>query len=289
MNYEIKGSGLKAKIESMGAQLISLCDDAGREYIWQRTAPFWQNCAPILFPVVGRCENGTLSVNGKNYPMELCHGFAPVSEFELKEQSEHAVTLRLISNTDTRRRYPFAFILDVSYRLDEKGLSTLLTVTNPGKDKMLFGIGGHPGFCCEPLEEYEIDFGQELTLNSLIVDQSLYITPDTKRILDKERILPLRRDLFAGDALIFEEPPFDSVVLRSRRDGHGIEFSFQGFSSFAIWSQTEDAGFVCLEPWNSMGKRPKEGTELANKKGILSLEPGGVFSCQYNMKPLEVE
>ena len=152
MNHEIKGFGLKAKIESWGAQLVSLCDDTGREYIWQRTAPFWQNCAPILFPVVGRCENGTLSVNGKNYPMELCHGFAPVSEFELLEQSEHTVTLRLVSNAETLRHYPFEFIFDVSYILNEKGLSTVLSVTNPGKDKMLFGIGGHPGFCCEPLE-----------------------------------------------------------------------------------------------------------------------------------------
>ncbi len=286
MNYEIKGSGLKAKIESMGAQLISLCDDTGREYIWQRTAPFWQNCAPILFPVVGRCENGTLSVNGKNYPMELCHGFAPVSEFELLEQSEHTVTLRLVSNAETLRHYPFEFIFDVSYILNEKGLSTVLSVTNPGKDKMLFGIGGHPGFCCEPLEEYEIDFGTELTLDSLVVDQAFYITSDTKRILDKERILPLRRDLFAGDALIFEEPPFDSVVLRNRMDGHGIEFSFQGFSSFAVWSQTEDAGFVCLEPWNSMGKRPKEGTELANKKGIITLPGGKRFECSYCIKPI---
>lgn len=286
MDYVIKGSGLKAKIESMGAQLISLCDDAGREYIWQRTAPFWQNCAPILFPVVGRCENGTLSVKGKNYPMELCHGFAPVSEFELLEQSEHTVTLRLVSNAETLRHYPFEFIFDVSYILNEKGLSTVLSVTNPGKDKMLFGIGGHPGFCCEPLEEYEIDFGTELTLDSLVVDQAFYITSDTKRILDKERILPLRRDLFAGDALIFEEPPFDSVVLRNRMDGHGIEFSFQGFSSFAVWSQTEDAGFVCLEPWNSMGKRPKEGTELANKKGIITLPGGKRFECSYCIKPI---
>ena len=286
MNYEIKGSGLKAKIESMGAQLISLCDDAGREYIWQRTAPFWQNCAPILFPVVGRCENGTLSVNGKNYPIELCHGFAPVSEFELLEQSEHTVTLRLVSNAETLRHYPFEFIFDVSYILNEKGLSTVLSVTNPGKDKMLFGIGGHPGFCCEPLEEYEIDFGTELTLDSLVVDEAFYITSDTKRILDKERILPLRRDLFAGDALIFEEPPFDSDVLRNRMDGHGIEFSFQGFSSFAVWSQTEDAGFVCLEPWNSMGKRPKEGTELANKKGIITLPGGKRFECSYCIKPI---
>ena len=286
MNHEIKGFGLKAKIESWGAQLVSLCDDTGREYIWQRTAPFWQNCAPILFPVVGRCENGTLSVNGKNYPMELCHGFAPVSEFELLEQSEHTVTLRLVSNAETLRHYPFEFIFDVSYILNEKGLSTVLSVTNPGKDKMLFGIGGHPGFCCEPLEEYEIDFGTELTLDSLVVDQAFYITSDTKRILDKERILPLRRDLFAGDALIFEEPPFDSVVLRNRMDGHGIEFSFQGFSSFAVWSQTEDAGFVCLEPWNSMGKRPKEGTELANKKGIITLPGGKRFECSYCIKPI---
>ena len=57
MLITLTDSKTTAVIDSTGAQLISLKDPSGREYIWQRAPKFWKKCSPLLFPVVGNCRN----------------------------------------------------------------------------------------------------------------------------------------------------------------------------------------------------------------------------------------
>ena len=52
MIVKLENSLLTAGIDTMGAQLISLKDSSGTEYIWQRDPAVWKNCSPILFPIV---------------------------------------------------------------------------------------------------------------------------------------------------------------------------------------------------------------------------------------------
>ena len=57
MIITLKNGCLTAGIDTMGAQLISLKDKEGTEYIWQRDPEVWKNCSPILFPIVGNLRN----------------------------------------------------------------------------------------------------------------------------------------------------------------------------------------------------------------------------------------
>ena len=49
MLITIKDSKTTAVVDSTGAQLISLKDASGREYIWQRDPDYWKKCSPLLF------------------------------------------------------------------------------------------------------------------------------------------------------------------------------------------------------------------------------------------------
>ncbi len=295
MIYTLKQDGLQAKIDSRGAQLISLTDLNGIEYIWQRKEPYWEECAPVLFPVVGRCRDGVLTFEGKTYPMSEIHGFALSMEFELAEQTENSLCFRLTDSPATHEKYPFPFILEVKHTLADAGVCTEFTVRNSGDTDMLFGIGGHPGITCplaegESFEDYVLDFGKTVTLDSLCVSPEGEIQPQKKkRILNQEQVLSLSRALFEPDALIFENPPFDSLLLKSKKSGHGVQFSFENFSTFALWTECPpaQAPFLCLEPWNSMGRRTGEGTELSQKAGIITLPVGEKFSCSYRIQPLK--
>ena len=62
MIVTLKNNGFSAKIDSYGAQLISLQDPAGTEYIWQRDPKHWANCSPLLFPIVGNCRDNKLII-----------------------------------------------------------------------------------------------------------------------------------------------------------------------------------------------------------------------------------
>lgn len=46
MIYTICNSALTACIDETGAQLISLKDKNGTEYIWQRDPAVWSSCSP---------------------------------------------------------------------------------------------------------------------------------------------------------------------------------------------------------------------------------------------------
>lgn len=294
MIHTISNGKLTAKIDSLGSQLISMTDQNGLEYIWQRETPYWQQCAPIPFPVVGRCKDGIITVDGQDYPMPDCHGFAQNMDFETAELTDSSVTLRIRDNEETRKAYPFAFLFEVTHKIENDTLSTVLRVVNRSDREMPFGVGGHPGYRLpllpdEKFTDYELDFGKPLTLDTSCVDENFMISSTlARRVVTDARTLSLDRNLFAADALIFENPPFDSVILRSKKSGLGIHFGFKGFSTFAVWTEAapSEAAFLCLEPWNGMGVRSGEGTELAKKKGTLFLAPQQEFVCTYSAAPL---
>ena len=52
MQCTLTNSYLKATFESFGAELISLQDTDGKEYVWCGDSAFWGRHAPILFPFV---------------------------------------------------------------------------------------------------------------------------------------------------------------------------------------------------------------------------------------------
>ena len=88
MIVTIQSGNVSAQIDSFGGQLLSFEKD-GKEYIWQRNPAYWNSCAPILFPVVGRLRNKVLSVKGRDYPMTM-HGFVR------ERQDKGAVSLELL-------------------------------------------------------------------------------------------------------------------------------------------------------------------------------------------------
>ena len=292
MIYTITDGKLTAKIDSLGAQQISLTDETGLEYIWQRKAPHWKDCAVVIFPIVGRCKDGIITVDGKEYSMPECHGFAPLMEYDVAEQTESSITFVLTDNGYTRTKYPFAFRFLVKYAFENGTLVTTLTTENPGNSDLIFGVGGHPGYRCpllpgEDYTDYEVDFGKKLTLETQDIEGDFFISADKRiRVLTDEQILPLDKKLFANDALLFENPEFDAITYRGKKSGKGLHFAFENFKAFAMWSDDTSPSsdsFVCFEPWNSMGKRAGEGTELAKKKDIVTLAPGKSFTCSYRV------
>ena len=49
----LKNDILSIKVDRHGAELWSIRDHSGREFIWQADPAFWKRHAPVLFPIVG--------------------------------------------------------------------------------------------------------------------------------------------------------------------------------------------------------------------------------------------
>ncbi len=146
MKYTIKSDKLTAVIDSFGAELCSVKDASGREYIWT-AEDVWKRHAPLLFPFVCNTASKKYTVNGKEYALSN-HGFTRDTDFPTAESTDSAVELSYKSDDSTKAHYPYDFEFSAKYSLSGSVLSVALTVKNTGSEDMPFFIGGHPGFLC---------------------------------------------------------------------------------------------------------------------------------------------
>ena len=147
----IRNSELTAVIDSAGAQLVSLKDRSGKEYIWQRDPRFWDRCSPLLFPVVGGCRDNRIVIDGSEYSLPK-HGFCKDMEFHRTTRTDCSVSFLLQDSEYTKTMYPWSFCLSLTYELQHGSLLLKYRVTNKDSSALYYCIGAHPGFCC-PMEE----------------------------------------------------------------------------------------------------------------------------------------
>ena len=142
---ELKNEQLSIIVSEKGAELQSIKDASGKEYLWQGDPTYWPRRSPILFPIVCSVNDETYSVDGKTYHLPR-HGFARDATFKLIAQSERKATFALESSEETKKVYPYDFTLSISYVLDENRIGVIWHVHNTDTQEIHFQIGGHPAF-----------------------------------------------------------------------------------------------------------------------------------------------
>ncbi len=116
---QIENAILRVNAKLLGAELVSIFDKRDNtEHLWQGNPAYWAAHAPILFPIVGRCNNDTLLFKGEKYKMEK-HGFARRNEFHLIAQTEDSMSFELCSNQQIKQMYPFDFSFRITYLLQD--------------------------------------------------------------------------------------------------------------------------------------------------------------------------
>lgn len=167
----------------------------------------------------------------------------------------------------------------MAYTLTENGYETAFTVENTGDKPMPYAIGGHPGFNIPvdeqaAFEDYVIRFEKEETQRcpGIVGDKLLDYSQITLE-LQGEREIPLRHELFARDALIFENLNSHTVALVNPATGKGVEMEFSQFPLLGIWSAQNNGPYVCLEPWTGCGTLATEGTSSSRRRACAPWPP----------------
>ena len=70
---ELKNDYISIRVSEKGAELQSIQDNKGKEYLWQADPMFWPRHSPILFPIVCSVNNETYRVDGKEYHLVIWH------------------------------------------------------------------------------------------------------------------------------------------------------------------------------------------------------------------------
>ncbi|MBC7958758.1 MAG: aldose 1-epimerase family protein, partial [Vallitaleaceae bacterium] len=218
--YKIENDQLKIQINSMGAELDSIYNKNYQlEYLWNADPAFWPKKSPVLFPIVGTLKNDEYYFQNRSFKMGR-HGFVREKEFEVAELSPENLKFSLQSNEETLKQYPFDFLFDVIYSITGNCLKVTYQVTNTGTHVMYFSVGGHPAFML-PLEaatvyeDYFLEFSAIENAGRWPISKDGLIEGAPVPLLVNTNILPLNKQLFQQDALVFKDLRSDKVSLRS--------------------------------------------------------------------------
>ncbi len=282
----IASEGLTARINPFGAELSSLTDAAGREYMTDADPAFWSGRAPVLFPIVGALAEDTLRVDGQGYTMPK-HGFARRSAFTLVEQAANRAVFRLEDSAGTRASYPFAFALDMAFTISGMTLAMEARVHNTGDTPLPFSFGFHPAFA------WPLPGGADKTAHRVVFEQD---EPQDIRQLEgasglmrpgglptpvKGRELALDPELFRADALIWTELGSRSLTYGAE-GGASLDVAFPDTPMLGIW-QIPGARYICIEPWQGHADPIGYEGDFRDKPGVVTLPAGGSQSFRMDV------
>ncbi|MGL5296483.1 MAG: aldose 1-epimerase family protein [Culicoidibacterales bacterium] len=276
------------EIEKIGAQLCKVYrKDLAIDYIWHGDDKYWGRHAPILFPIVGKVANDTYYHEGVAYHLPQ-HGFARDTEFFVRDVSDIHVVFEICSQGQDN--YPFAYVLEITYRLDQEVLFIDWTVKNLSETQMYFSIGAHPAFSTQLIagdhfKDYYLTFQQPEDLTAMLLDPSLGLfNGEVSEVAEDTNQLALDYSLFERDALVYNNFQGGAMTLRSHNHSHGVTYQFKDFPYVALWTPPgKEAEFICIEPWYGYADTIEGPFEISKKPGIQQLAKNGCFTSQQIM------
>lgn len=277
---------LTISIVTHGAELCSIIDRSGREYLWQADPRYWKRHSPILFPIVGSVRDGHFTIDGRQYSMSQ-HGFARDSDFTPLGSTGDEAWYELTSSDTTLAAYPYKFRLQVGYRLTGETVTVIWRVTNTDDRDIYFQIGAHPAF-------YYPDYGSDGERGYLWFDREdsftylrigdgacASLTPHSQPL--DGHLLRLDTHTFDIDTFIIDGSQLTSVALLDRERRPYLTMQFDS-PLLGIWSPPrKDAPFVCIEPW--YGRCDREGFEgeFRDRDHVNRLAAGQTFEASYKI------
>jgi galactose mutarotase-like enzyme len=275
----IRSPAVEVQIDPQGAQLSSLRDAQGRDYLWHGDPAIWAGRAPILFPIVGALNDGHFRIGARRFQLGR-HGFARGSRFAVIEQGAGSATFRLQSTAESLAVYPFPFRLEIEYRLEGHTLAITTSVFNTGEARMPASLGYHPGFLW-PLPgsdraSHYIEFDNDEPAPIRRIDAHGLLRPERFPTPIVGRRLTLEDTLFRDDVVILDT--FTSRRARlCNENGPRIEVGFPAARYLGLWTKP-GAPFICIEPWQGITDPASHAGELFDKPGIFIVEPGASHS-----------
>lgn len=285
MRVYLENETVKVEIETFGAEIKSLVKKAtGQEYMWCANPAYWGKTAPFLFPFIGKLVEEKYTYEGKVYPAQK-HGFGQRVGYEIVEQEADRIVLRTTDTKETYADYPFRFILDIEYILQEDAVRENWYVKNTGDNTMYFSVGGHAAFTC-PLKG-EGRTGQQIKLFgaehknmifSLRINEKGLVTDELLMLDVEDSLVKIDEHTFDSDALVFDGEGVTAVGLCDEAGKEYVRVECDA-PVWGVWSMPDNgASYVCLEPWYGICDYEGYEGELSERPYTNVAEPGETWT-----------
>lgn len=280
---------LTIKVKEHGAELSSIVKN-GIEYLWQADPKFWGRHSPVLFPIVGSVWGGEYRVGETAYSLGQ-HGFARDMDFFLVRQTETEVRYRLESSSETLKKYPWHFCLEIGYRLHHDSIDVIWEVKNTGEEELFFQIGAHPAFyypdySLQSQRRGFLSFDRNKGLECIRIKEKGCVDAETKHPLTipEDGLFELANNTFDEiDTIMLQDAQISKVTMYRVDRTPWLTLSFDA-PVVGIWSPPgKNAPFICLEPWYGRCDRAYYNGDYRHKDWINRLQPGQTFNASYTI------
>lgn len=281
MLHIIKNDYLLVTATEQGAELQSIQDAGGVEYLWQGDPKYWKSRATNLFPFVGRLADQKYYLDGACYRLDI-HGFARHSRFNVVESDDLHMVFELTDSEELLAMFPRKFVFRVIYTLNSNTLEITYQVKNTDEKVMRFGLGGHPGFNIPfgggAFEDYRIRFAEKCHPRRVLFSDKVLVESETDYTLQDDQYIPLQHGLFDNDAIVLKNMA-PTVTLESPKAERAITVSFPGMPYVGFWHcPHSDAPYVCVEPWCSLPAAHGKPSVFEEQSDLLVLCPGDTYN-----------
>ncbi|MBD8069394.1 aldose epimerase [Bacillus sp. PS06] len=191
---------------------------------------------PILFPISGQLTDGSYEWDGITYRMNN-HGFARNASWEVagyEQDGKASLTLRLVSNEQTKASYPFEVEVVFTYVLENGRLAIHQEYMNTGEQPMPMYPGFHP---------YFKSTGKNLTYET---DATRYFDYNDGQAKEFEGRVDLEG---LKEAVVLLDANQSSIAFQPSSGGKRIRLDYGSeFKYVMLWTES-GKDFVCVEPW----------------------------------------
>ena len=266
----IENEFFKVEVDEAGALLTSVvAEKNNQELLYQKDERYWPNQDVVIFPQIGKAPN---AFDGVDFDCPTRHGFARVSLFEVIRKNADSLTLELRDNPETRKTYPFSFILDVTLSLNGKKLIREAKVTNISAKPLPFALGFHQAFRAKYDGTGSVHFNKAPTYYYPLRDGVL---------LDKEASIYQRDEVLRNELWAVNETwvlPNDQDYQIDVKSGFGYTFKYRfAAPEIAIWYCAKGGDFLCVEPWWGIGTYQGMPKEMSQRRDENVIEKSKSF------------
>lgn len=262
---------LKLELCNKGGEMSSLIYK-GYDVLYKGDGQYWGGKNPTLFPMISSPNTKQYTLDGKTYPCRN-HGLIRYMDLETVCDDGNKVTMRLTSNEETLKEYPFNFVYEITYRLDQNKVLIDYEIKNTDNKVMPFTFGLHPGFIVRNFDEMSLVFANDE--EGVIRDES---TGEEKAIKlgEYKNFIP---DVIELKTIVLLK--LKSKVVTLKMPEYSVNVDMSNYKYLGLWTADPKAEYMCIEPWLSNNDIKGSDNPFSDEFELEYLQPNESFKINY--------
>lgn len=221
-----------------------------------------QSAAYPLVPYSNRIGQGQMHWDGQNYSLtngfndepHALHGVGCLRAWSVEFLSADTLHLRLVHQPDAF--WPFAFVAEQRFTLQEDGLRLTLSACNTDHRTQPMGLGWHPYFLRRPLATLDLPVHTQWQAHADLL-------PRTPQAVD---------GLHGTVADMQLDHCFEGPDRMAQMSDSELRLTLHADSGYWVVYTPQDSSFYCVEPVTHLNNAVQQDNPLQH--GLVALAPG---------------